>query len=312
MVSGSGYSILFIPSQAGGGGSGRGTEAWPDSLLPPSVHLQLHGAKYLYLATWVTGTIEVSHVRGIAFWSLVTLGSSFIPREVRSHAGSCFHPHPHPCPSPRISLCCSLESLQSGPGELACFPWSLPSFIPCLPKSSAHPILSPVLPEPFFCPSSPLALDWRLTPSTAYQTLPAPLPWENLTQLPSVCLPIPSQTSPKGPLPQLQSGCEGATGQRLCCLYFLSHSLSTAGLPAPTAPLPKSTGPSQLLTVAPNSLGLFSLNLPWEPLALLDPFFLPETLLTSRTPLWFSPASLAALQNLLTCHSSPLDSALAW
>ena len=57
---------------------------------------------------------------GIAFWSLVTLGSSFIPREVRSHAGSCFPPPtPAPCPSPPISLSgCSLESLQTGPGEL--------------------------------------------------------------------------------------------------------------------------------------------------------------------------------------------------
>lgn len=38
---------------------------------------------------------------GIAFWSLVTLGSSFIPREVRSHAGSCFHPLPPP-PAPAL------------------------------------------------------------------------------------------------------------------------------------------------------------------------------------------------------------------
>lgn len=33
---------------------------------------------------------------GIAFWSLVTLGSSFIPGEVRPRAGSRFCPHPLP------------------------------------------------------------------------------------------------------------------------------------------------------------------------------------------------------------------------
>ena len=40
---------------------------------------------------------------GIAFWSLVTLGSSFIPREVRSHTGSCFCPPPLPSPPPALT-----------------------------------------------------------------------------------------------------------------------------------------------------------------------------------------------------------------
>lgn len=65
------------------------------------------------------------------------------------------------------------------------------------------------------------------------------------------------------PYPSSSLG-KGATGQRLCFACTSSPhtpALSTAGLPAPTTPLPKSTGPSQLLTVAPNFLGLFSLNL---------------------------------------------------
>lgn len=66
---------------------------------------------------------------GIAFWSLVTLGSSFIPGEVRPRAGSCFCPHPLP-----VSLCrCSLEPWQTGPQGLLQFPWSMPfDTLPCL------------------------------------------------------------------------------------------------------------------------------------------------------------------------------------
>ena len=226
-------------------------------------------------------------------------------------------PSPTPCPSPPISLrCCSLESLQSGPAELVCFPWSIPSFIPCLPESSAHPILSPVLPEPSSVhhPLSPF--DWRLTPSIAYQTLLFLCHGKNLTRLPSVCLPFPSQTSPKAPLPSSSLG-EGATGQRLCfaCTSSpLTLALSTAGLPAPTTPLPKSTGPSQLLTVAPNFLGLFSLNL-LEASGSVDPLlpsgnssdFSDSPILVFAPTLWLLLLYSFKLSSVC-CHSLPWDS----
>lgn len=93
---------------------------------------------------------------GIAFWSLVTLGSSFIPREVRLHAGSCFRPPPLP-----VSLrCCSLELLQTGPGELLHLPGSVPSYLPRLPDliCPPHPLLCSS--RTFFCPSPfPLTID---------------------------------------------------------------------------------------------------------------------------------------------------------
>lgn len=104
---------------------GEGHGGWAVTLCFPSVFI----SSYMVLAP-VFGYLGDRYNRkylmcgGIAFWSLVTLGSSFIPREVRSHDGSCFRP-PH---SP-ISLCfCSLESGQTGPGELLRLPWSLPSY----------------------------------------------------------------------------------------------------------------------------------------------------------------------------------------
>lgn len=76
---------------------GSGSWGWAVTLCFPPVFI----SSYMVLAP-VFGYLGDRYNRkylmcgGIAFWSLVTLGSSFIPREVRSHDGSCFRPLPLP------------------------------------------------------------------------------------------------------------------------------------------------------------------------------------------------------------------------
>lgn len=84
----------LCPSWVGMGG--RGTAARLTLCFPP-----VFISSYMVLAP-VFGYLGDRYNRkylmcgGIAFWSLVTLGSSFIPREVRPQAGSCFWPLPTP------------------------------------------------------------------------------------------------------------------------------------------------------------------------------------------------------------------------
>lgn len=80
------------PGPPGAGlGVGKGPRGRAVTLRFPAVFI----CSYMVLAP-VFGYLGDRYNRkylmcgGIAFWSLVTLGSSFIPREVRPHAGSCF------------------------------------------------------------------------------------------------------------------------------------------------------------------------------------------------------------------------------
>lgn len=143
-----GYSCPSSPSLSWGGVGALGLGC--DSLLPLSVHLQLHGVG---TCVWLPGgqvQSEVSHVRGHCL---------LVPGDTRV----VLHPQrgevPRwlllPPPAPPISLCfCSLESWQTGPGELVHLPWSLPSYPPCLPELICPPRPSP-LSFRAFSPSPP-------------------------------------------------------------------------------------------------------------------------------------------------------------
>lgn len=142
-----------------------------------------------------------------------------------------------PCPSPRRSvLLLPLSHCRVGLGSLRASlgPYHLLSL--CLPKSSAHPILSLSF-QNLLLPS--LSPKTAIDSSTAYQTLPFPFCHGKSVNCLSVCLPIPSQTSPKDPLPQLQSG-HGANVKGLLLCTSLSHSLSTMATAFAPGPLAQS------------------------------------------------------------------------
>lgn len=176
---------------------------------------------------------------GIAFWSLVTLGSSFIPREVRPRAGSCFWPLPTP-----PSVCrCSLESFQpgrSGPCHL------LPS--PCL--SSSPPIRFPFLSEPSsVCHPVPLVICSSPPHLNAHVSLPWKKPFPFLVRFPERALEFRASVG------------EGTAREWLSLFAQLPQSPLTLECcqltSAPTTPLnlllPKSTVSSQLPNGAPTS-----------------------------------------------------------
>lgn len=123
----SGSCILY--PQAGVGIGGPGAWSWAVTLC----FLPVFISSYMVLAP-VFGYLGDRYNRkylmcgGIAFWSLVTLGSSFIPREVRPRAGSCFWPLPTP---PNWLLL--LGVLSAWAWEPRQFPWSMPLIpSPCL------------------------------------------------------------------------------------------------------------------------------------------------------------------------------------
>lgn len=91
-----------------------------------------------------------------------------------------------PAPPLPISLhCCSLESLQPGPGELLHLPGSVPSYIPCLPELICLPQPLPCSSRIFFCPSPPFPRP--LTPSTPHLSTHSSVPQKDLTW--TVCSP---------------------------------------------------------------------------------------------------------------------------
>ena len=104
------------------GRGGKGYRGWAVTLCFSSVFI----SSYMVLAP-VFGYLGDRYNRkylmcgGIAFWSLVTLGSSFIPREVRPHAGSCFCPTPTPTPHPSVFAAILWGRCRLGLGNLCSF-----------------------------------------------------------------------------------------------------------------------------------------------------------------------------------------------
>lgn len=156
---------------------------------------------------------------GIAFWSLVTLGSSFIPREVRSHTGSCFCPPPRPLLPPTLTppsvFAAALWShCRLGPGNLC------RSLGPCRLLFPVCLIYLPTPSSPLFFQNLLLSIipSFHCTPKHTHFSVTG----KTLPGLPSVGLPLPSQTSTEGS----SSLGEGAAGARLsfCLHFFSSHS----------------------------------------------------------------------------------------
>lgn len=159
-----------------------------DSLLPPSVFI----SSYMVLAP-VFGYLGDRYNRkylmcgGIAFWSLVTLGSSFIPREVRSPTMARVHPPPPSLPH---------QSLWLLFGVIADWAWETSAVSLVHPPYTCLPeLICPPCPLPFFPEPSPLVCP--STPSTQYLNAQLlSLLWKR-THLhrPLSLFPFPSQTS---------------------------------------------------------------------------------------------------------------------